>query len=178
MLTANIQHLLQSKKHFGTILAICPQYFFNKGKNMNPNNLTIKTQEVISNAQMIAMRNQNQQIEPLHFLKSMLDMDDNVVPFLMKKQGCNPKTIATVVDREIGRLPKVTGGDFYLGGSAQTALSKAILFCQDAGDEFVSLEHLLYGVFSASDTASRILKDAGMTEKGLKSAIDELHKGC
>ncbi|MCQ2284441.1 MAG: ATP-dependent chaperone ClpB, partial [Bacteroidales bacterium] len=144
---------------------------------MNPNNLTIKTQEVISNAQMIAMRNQNQQIEPLHFLKSMLDMDDNVVPFLMKKQGCNPKTIATVVDREIGRLPKVTGGDFYLGGSAQTALSKAILFCQDAGDEFVSLEHLLYGVFSASDTASRILKDAGMTEKGLKSAIDELHKG-
>ena len=91
---------------------------------MNPNNLTIKTQEVISNAQMIAMRNQNQQIENLHFLKSMLDMDDNVVPFLLKKQDCNPKAIAAVVDREMARLPKVTGGDFYLGGSAQTAMQR------------------------------------------------------
>lgn len=144
---------------------------------MNPNNLTIKTQEVISNAQMIAMRNQNQQIETLHLLKSMLDMDDNVVPFLMKKQGCNPKTIAAAVDREIVRLPKVSGGDFYLGGSAQTALQKAILFCEDSGDEFVSLEHLLYGIFMANDRSSQILKDAGVTEKGLKSAISELHKG-
>lgn len=144
---------------------------------MNPNNLTIKTQEVISNAQMIAMRNQNQQIDTLHLLKSMLEVDDNVVPFLMKKQGCNPKTIASVVDRELSHLPKVTGGDFYLGGSAQTALQKSIIFCQDAGDEFVSLEHLLYGIFMANDRAAQILKDAGVTEKGLKSAIKELHKG-
>lgn len=144
---------------------------------MNPNNLTIKTQEVISNAQMIAMRNQNQQIESLHLLKSMLDVDDNVIPFLLKKQDCNPKTIASVVDREIGHLPKVTGGDFYLAGSAQTAMQKAIIFCQDSGDEFVSLEHLLYGIFMANDRCSQILKDAGMTEKGLKSAIAELHQG-
>lgn len=144
---------------------------------MNTNNLTIKTQEVISNAQMMAMRNQNQQIETLHLLKSMLDVDDNVVPFLLKKQECNPKTIATVVDREISRLPKVTGGETYLAGSAQTALQKAVLFCESLGDEFVSLEHLLYGIFAANDKTSQILKDAGMTEKGLKSAIDELHKG-
>lgn len=144
---------------------------------MNPNNLTIKTQEAISNAQMIAMRNQNQQIDTLHLLKSMLDMDDNVVPFLMKKQGCNPKTIAAAIDREIVKLPKVTGGDFYLGGTAQTALQKAILFCEDSGDEFVSLEHLLYGIFMANDRSSQILKDAGMTEKGLKTTIAELHKG-
>ena len=144
---------------------------------MNPNNLTIKTQEVISNAQMIAMRNQNQQIENLHILKSMLEMDDNVVPFLMRKQECNPKVVAAVVDKEMSRLPKVSGGEFYLGGSAQQALQKAILFCQDSGDEFVSLEHLLYGLLMAGDRTSQILKDAGMTEKGLKSAIDELHKG-
>lgn len=144
---------------------------------MNPNNLTIKTQEAISNAQMIAMRNQNQQIDTLHLLKSMLDMDDNVVPFLMKKQGCNPKTIAAAIDREIVKLPKVIGGDFYLGGTAQTALQKAILFCEDSGDEFVSLEHLLYGIFMANDRSSQILKDAGMTEKGLKTTIAELHKG-
>ncbi|MBO4488342.1 MAG: ATP-dependent chaperone ClpB [Bacteroidales bacterium] len=144
---------------------------------MNPNNLTIKTQEVISNAQMIAMRNQNQQIENLHILKSMLEMDDNVVPFLMRKQECNPKAVAAVVDKEIGRLPKVTGGEFYLGGGAQQSLQKAIIFCQDSGDEFVSLEHLLYGLLMANDRTSQILKDAGMTEKGLKSAIEELHKG-
>ena len=95
---------------------------------MNPNNLTIKTQEVISNAQMLAMRNQNQQLESLHILKSMLEVDDNVIPFLLKKQDCNPKTIAAVVDREIARLPKVTGGDPYLAGNTQTALQKAILF--------------------------------------------------
>ena len=144
---------------------------------MNPNNLTIKTQEVISNAQMLAMRNQNQQLEPLHILKSMLEVDDNVVPFLLKKQECNPKTVAAVVDREIAHLPKVTGGDPYLGGATQSALQKAILFCQDSGDEFVSVEHLLYGIFSTNSKASQILKDAGMTEKGLKSAIEELHKG-
>ena len=144
---------------------------------MNPNNLTIKTQEVISNAQMLAMRNQNQQLDPLHILKSMLEVDDNVIPFLLKKQECNPKTVGAVVDREIARLPKVTGGEPYLGGETQSALQKAILFCQDSGDEFVSLEHLLYGVFGASGKASQILKDAGMTERGLKSAIAELHKG-
>ncbi len=144
---------------------------------MNPNNLTIKTQEVISNAQMIAMRNQNQQIDNLHILKSMLEMDDNVVPFLMRKQECDPKVVAAVVDKEMSRLPKVSGGEFYLGGSAQQALQKAILFCQDSGDEFVSLEHLLYGLLMAGDRVSQILKDAGMTEKGLKSAIQELHKG-
>ncbi len=144
---------------------------------MNPNNLTIKTQEVISNAQMIAMRNQNQQIENLHILKSMLDIDDNVVPFLMRKQECDPKVVAAVVDKEIARLPKVTGGEFYLGGGVQQSLQKAILFCQDSGDEFVSLEHLLYGLLMANDRSSQILKDAGMTEKGLKSAIQELHKG-
>ncbi|MBO7648781.1 MAG: type VI secretion system ATPase TssH, partial [Bacteroidales bacterium] len=132
---------------------------------------------MISNAQMIAMRNQNQQIDNLHILKSMLEMDDNVVPFLMRKQECDPKVVAAVVDKEMSRLPKVSGGEFYLGGGAQQALQKAILFCQDSGDEFVSLEHLLYGLLMAGDRVSQILKDAGMTEKGLKSAIQELHKG-
>ena len=66
---------------------------------MNPNNLTIKTQEVIGNAQMLAARNQNQQVDTLHILKSMLDTDDNVVPFLLKKQSCNPQTLKAAVDR-------------------------------------------------------------------------------
>lgn len=144
---------------------------------MNANNLTIRTQEVISNAQMIAMRNQNQQIETIHLLKSILDMDDNVVPFLMKKQECNPKVVAQLVDMELAKLPKVSGGDFYLANSAQLAMQKAIIFCQDMGDEYVSLEHLFYGIFMANDNTARILKDNGITEKGLKEAINELRKG-
>ncbi len=144
---------------------------------MNPNNLTIKTQEVIANAQMVAARNQNQQVDTLHILKSMLDLDDNVVPFILKKQSANPQVIKQAVDREISHLPKSSGTEYYLGGSTQTAMQKAVMFCDESGDEYIALEHLLYGVLMAGGTASRILKDAGITEKGMKAAIAELHNG-
>lgn len=144
---------------------------------MNPNNLTIKTQEVIANAQMVAARNQNQQVDTLHILKSMLDLDDNVVPFILKKQSANPQVIKQAVDREISHLPKSSGTEYYLGGSTQTAMQKAVMFCDESGDEYMALEHLLYGVLMAGGTASRILKDAGITEKGMKAAIAELHNG-
>ncbi len=87
------------------------------------------------------------------------------------------QAISAVVDRELARLPKVTGGDSYLSNSAQTAFRKAVIFCQDSGDQFVALEHLLYGIFGTNDKTSQILKDSGVTEKGLKSAIEELHHG-
>ncbi len=144
---------------------------------MNPNNLTIKTQEVIANAQMVAARNQNQQVDTLHILKSMLDLDDNVVPFLMKKQSCNPQSIKQIVEREINKLPKSSGNEYYLGGNTQTAMQKAVMFCDEIHDEYMAVEHLLYGVFMAGGTASQILKDAGISEKGLKTAISELHNG-
>ncbi len=144
---------------------------------MNPNNLTIKTQEVIANAQTVAARNQNQQVDTLHILKSMLDLDDNVVPFILKKQSANPQVIKQAVDREISHLPKSSGTEYYLGGSTQTAMQKAVMFCDELGDEYMALEHLLYGVLMAGGTASRILKDAGITEKGMKAAIAELHNG-
>ena len=144
---------------------------------MNPNNLTIKTQEVIGNAQMLAARNQNQQVDTLHILKSMLDTDDNVVPFLLKKQSCNPATLKQAVEREINRLPKSSGNEIYLGGTTQTAMQKAAMFCDSSGDEYMALEHLLYGIFMAGGQAAQMLKDAGVTEKGLKAAIAELHNG-
>ena len=144
---------------------------------MNPNNLTIKTQEVIGNAQMLAARNQNQQVDTLHILKSMLDTDDNVVPFLLKKQSCNPATLKQAVEREINRLPKSSGNEIYLGGTTQTAMQKAAMFCDSSGDEYMALEHLLYGIFMAGGQAAQMLKDAGITEKGLKAAIAELHNG-
>ncbi len=144
---------------------------------MNPNNLTIKTQEVIGNAQMIAARNQNQQVDTLHILKSMLDTDDNVVPFLLKKQSCNPQTLKSAVEREINRLPKSSGNEIYLGGITQTAMQKAAMFCDASGDEYMALEHLLYGILMAGGQAGQMLKDAGITEKSLKAAIAELHNG-
>jgi len=144
---------------------------------MNLNKLTIKSQEAIANAQMIAMNNQQTQIDNLHILKSMLEIDENVIPFLLKKQGVTPPVILQVVDRQIKSIPKVQGGDVYLSGTAQSALQKAILYCNEMGDEFVSLEHLFYGIFMANDATSQILKDAGVTEKGIKAAITELRKG-
>ena len=144
---------------------------------MNPNNLTIKTQEVIGNAQMLAARTQNQQVDTLHILKAMLDTDDNVIPFLLKKQSCNPQTLKSAVEREINRLPKSSGNEIYLGGTTQTAMQKAAMFCDSSGDEYMALEHLLYGIFMAGGQAAQMLKDAGITEKSLKAAIAELHNG-
>jgi ATP-dependent Clp protease ATP-binding subunit ClpB len=116
---------------------------------MNLNNFTIKSQEVIANAQMIAMNSQQQQIDSLHILKSILDIDRNVVPFLIKKQEGDPKVIAQIVENQIKSLPTVQGGEIYLSGGAQSAIQKALLFCNELGDEFVSLEHLFFGLFMA-----------------------------
>ena len=144
---------------------------------MNMNNLTIKTQEAIANAQMIAMSNQQQKIDNLHILKAILDSDENVIPFIIKKEEADPKVIAQVVERQLKSIPKVSGGDQYLSNGVQTALQKAMMLSQEMKDEYVSLEHLFYGIFAANDEASKILKDAGLTDKGIKMAIQELRKG-
>lgn len=144
---------------------------------MNLNNFTIKSQEVIANAQLIAMNNKQQQIDTLHILKSIFENDKNVVPFLIKKQDADPKVISQIVDKQLESLPKVEGGQVYLSTGAQTTIQKAILFAQELGDEFVSIEHLFYGLFMANDGTSKILKDAGITEDGIKKAIQELRKG-
>ncbi|MDL2309291.1 type VI secretion system ATPase TssH, partial [Bacteroidales bacterium OttesenSCG-928-C03] len=148
-----------------------------KTYSMNLNNFTIKTQEVVANAQFIAMNNQQQQIDTLHILKSIFENDQNVVPYLIKKQDGDPKMISQIVDKQIQTLPKVQGGQPYLSLGAQRTVQQAILFCKDLGDEFVSLEHLFYGLFMADDGTSKILKDAGITENGIKTAIQELRKG-
>ncbi len=144
---------------------------------MNLNNLTIKSQEAIAKAQMIAASNGQQQIDTCHILKALMETDENVIPFLLKKQEANPKSVAQVVDRQIQSVPKVSGGNIYLSGGAQNALQKAIIFAHEQGDEYVSLEHFFYGILMAGDATARILKDAGVTEKGTVQAIQELRKG-
>ena len=144
---------------------------------MNMNNLTIKSQEAIAGAQMIATSNQQQRLDNMHLLKSLFDMDQDVIPYLIKKQDANPKTIQQVVERQIQAIPKVQGGDIYMSNGLQQAIQQAMVFSNELGDDFVSLEHLFYGILKANDEASKILKDAGITEKGLKTAIQELRKG-
>ena len=144
---------------------------------MDLNNLTIKSQEAIAKAQMIASRNQQQQIDTCHLLKALIETDENVIGYLLKKQESDLKIVSQNVDRQINSLPKVSGGNVYLSGGAQTALQKAIVYAHEQGDEFVSLEHFFYGILMAGDNTSRILKDAGVTEKGTEEAIKSLHKG-
>jgi len=144
---------------------------------MNLNNLTLKSQETITQAQLIARSNNHARLEPLHILKALIEIDANVIPFLLKKLDTNPKIILQVVEKQIQSLAQGNGGDIYIAPAANTAIQKAILFSNELGDDFVSLEHLFYGIFMTNDEASKILKDAGINERGIKTAIEDLRKG-
>ncbi len=145
---------------------------------MNFNNFTIKSQEAVQQAQQIATVTGNQSIETGHLLKGLLETDENVVSFLLKKLNANPTRIEQALDAMIKGYPKVSGaGGQYLSNSANQALSKAQSFLKEFGDEFVSVEHLLLGLLSAGDNTSNLLKDAGVNEKDLKAAIKELRGG-
>ncbi len=144
---------------------------------MNLNNFTIKAQEAIQKAQEIALSYQNQAIENAHILKGIFNVDENVVPFLLKKMEVNVSLLAQTLDKVITSLPKVAGGSQYLSSEANQALVKAIQTATDMGDDFVSIEHLLLGILSVKDTTSTLLKDAGVNENGLQKAIADLRKG-
>ncbi len=144
---------------------------------MNLNKFTIKSQEAISAAQQLALSKSNQSIETGHILKGIFEVDEDVVPYLLKKLNVNIQTLEQVLDRVVEAYPKVSGGSSYLSTSANQALTKAQQSIAESGDEFVSIEHLLLGLLSVKDPISQILKDSGVNEKALKAAIAELHKG-
>jgi ATP-dependent Clp protease ATP-binding subunit ClpB len=145
---------------------------------MNLNNFTIKSQEAVQQAQQIATTTGNQSIETGHLLKGLLETDENVISFLLKKLNANPARIEQTLDAMIKAYPKVSGdGGQYLSNSANQALNKSQSFLKEFGDEFVSVEHLLLGLLSAGDNTSTLLKDAGINEKDLKLAIKELRGG-
>lgn len=148
-----------------------------KIKNMNFNKFTIKAQEAVQQAQQIAMAAGHQAIEPAHLLKGVLQADENVTPFLFKKLGVNKPMLTQALDRMIESLPKVEGGNQYLGQKASQALAKAQDQIKTMGDEYVSIEHLLLGILETSDQASALLKDSGVGAADLKKAINELRKG-
>ena len=143
---------------------------------MNFNNFTIKSQEAVQQAiQMVQNRGQ-QAIEAEHMLAGVLKVGENVTNFLFQKLGLNGTQINNVLDKHISSLPKVSGGEPYLSRTANEVLQKAIEFSKGMGDEYVSLEALLLALLNVKSTASTILKDAGMNEKDLRSAINELRQ--
>ena len=144
---------------------------------MNFNNYTIKSQEAIQRAQQIAVGNETQTVELGHVLKGAFEVDSNVIPFIFSKLGVNYKVVEQALDRVIEGYPKVSGNTPNLSRFTSEALNKATNFAEKSKDEYVSIEHLLFGLMNTSDNASQLLKDSGFTEKGLIAAIQELTRG-
>ncbi|HLG34165.1 MAG TPA: ATP-dependent Clp protease ATP-binding subunit, partial [Bacteroidia bacterium] len=144
---------------------------------MNLNQFTTKSQEAIQQASAMAAANEQQSIEPSHILKGMLEVDENIIPFLFSKTNVNIDIITSALDKQIASYPKVSGAQQYLSQESNKLLTKAVSTAKDMKDEYVSLEHLLLTLLSVKDPASQMLKDAGLTEKDLKAAIAELRKG-
>ena len=144
---------------------------------MNINSLTIKAQEILQNAMNIASSHENQAVEPVHILSSILSAEDSVGVFLLQKLGANTNALQSVVEQEIDKLPRVSGGDSYFSRESSEVIQKAIDFTKNFGDKYASVEHLLLGLIAEKNDAGRLLKDAGATEKELLIAIKELRKG-
>ena len=144
---------------------------------MNFNNFTIKSQEAVQQAIQLVQSRGQQAIEPEHLLAGVLKVGENVTNFIFQKLGMNGQQIATILDRQIASLPKVTGGEPYLSRGANEVLQKAVEFSKLLGDEYVSLEAILLAILNVKSTASTILKDAGMNDKDLRIAINELRQG-
>ncbi len=145
---------------------------------MNFNNFTIKSQEAIQKAFEITKGNGNQAIEPVHLLQGVMTEGDSLVKYIFAKVGANIGVVSSQIEREIAALPKVSGGsEPYLSRYSNDVLQRALDIAKKMGDEYVTLEALLLAIFEVSSPASTILKDAGLSEKELKSAIEELRKG-
>ncbi|MBF2709683.1 ATP-dependent chaperone ClpB [Flavobacterium soyangense] len=144
---------------------------------MNINKFTIKSQEAIQLSQQLAQSFGQQQIENEHILKAIFEVDENVAPFILKKLNVNVPLFQQIIDSTIQSFPKVSGGEIMLSRTANTTLNEAEIIAKKMNDEFVSIEHLILAIFTSKSKVSQILKDQGVTEKGLKAAIDELRKG-
>ena len=144
---------------------------------MNFNNFTIKAQEALQKAIEIAQGKNQQMIEPIHILKAIMIVGDNVTSFLFNKLGVNSHNLEKVVDAEIESLPRVSGGDPMLGRETNAVFQKAADFTSKMGDQFVSVEHILLAILDEKNSASRMMKDAGISLDHLQAAINDLRKG-
>ena len=144
---------------------------------MNFNNFTIKSQEAVQEAVNLVQNRGQQAIEPEHLMAGLLKVGENVTNFIFQKLGINGQQIETVLDRQIASLPKVSGGEPYLSRDANEVLQKAVEVSKELGDEYVSLEAMLLALLNVKSTVATMLKDAGLTDKELRAAIQELRQG-
>jgi len=146
---------------------------------MNLNNFTIKAQEAIAQAQQLAFNSNNPNIETEHLLQALLRDQDSPVEFLLKKNNVNLNFVETKLNESIQRLPKMQGGEpaQSISKDANNVVLRAGANLKTFGDEFVSVEHLLLAILQGNDNTAKLLKDAGLTEKGLIAAVKDLRKG-
>ncbi|MGC4039897.1 MAG: ATP-dependent chaperone ClpB [Flavobacterium sp.] len=144
---------------------------------MNINQLTIKSQEALQQAQQIAQAFGQQQIENEHIFKGILEVDENVTPFILKKLNVNVDLFKKILDSTIQSFPKVSGSDLMFSREVNSMLNDAAAIAKKMNDEYVSIEHLILAIFKSKSKTAQILKDQGVTEKGLQAAIDEIRKG-
>lgn len=144
---------------------------------MNINKFTIKSQEALQQAQQIVQSFGQQQLENEHLFKGILEVDENVTPFILKKLNVNVDLFKKVLDSTIQSFPKVAGSDIMFSREAGTTVTEAKIIAKKMNDEFVSIEHLILAIFKSKSKVAQILKDQGVTEKGLQAAIDEMRKG-
>ena len=145
---------------------------------MNFNQYTLKSQEAIQQAQQIASANGNPTIDTGHLLKALLEVDENVVPFLLKKLNVNLNTLSNSVNKIVDGYPKTSGSSAYLSNELNQTFNKSLQLLKDFKDEFVSVEHLMLALISNNDNVARLLKENGITEKDFKNAILDLRKGA
>ena len=144
---------------------------------MNINNFTIKSQEAIQMAQQLAQEMGHQQVENEHLYKAIEQVDENVLPYLLKKLQVNASLVGQILDKELQSFPKVSGGNLMLSPEAGRTLNEANTIARKMEDEFVSVEHLLLAILGSKSKIARILKDQGVTEADLKKAIESLRQG-
>ena len=144
---------------------------------MNLQKFTIKAQEAVQESVLCAQRQGQQAIEPEHLLSSILKVGEQVTQFIFQKLGVSQKAVSQALEAQIGSLPRVQGGEPYLSRTTNDVLLKAEELAHKAGDEYITLEHILQALLKVNSTAGKILKDAGVTEKEMEAAIKELRGG-
>ena len=144
---------------------------------MNLNTFTIKSQEAIQKAQQLAMGFENPQIENEHILKAIMEVDQHVAPFILKKAGVNVGIFEQTLDSILKSFSKAQGADVMLSREATTMLNEAMNIAKKMNDEYVSIEHLILAIFKSKSKVAQVLKDQGVTEKMLNEAITEIRKG-
>ncbi len=144
---------------------------------MNWNNLTIKTQEAIQSAQQLVHSLGQQHIENEHLMKAILEVDQNVTPFLLKKLNVNLDLFHQILDSILQSFPKVSGAAITLSREAQNTLNEATSIAKNMNDEYVAIEHLILAIFKSKSKVAQLLKDQGVTSKALEAAIQEIRKG-